>query len=94
MAQLAVLDPLVAAVASDVPERRLFAALAASTSAAVRRQLGQRDEARELDESALAYSGGAPEATFDATVGLAADAVTAEDPETPVPTSSVPASCG
>jgi hypothetical protein len=76
---LAVLDPLVAAGTSDSPERRLFAALAASTSAAVRRQLGQPDVARELDESALAFSGGAPEAAFDATIGLAADAVIAED---------------
>jgi len=76
---LAVLEPLVAAGTSDVPERRLFAALAASTSAAVRRQLGQTEVARQLDESALAYSGGAPEAAFDATIGLAADAVISED---------------
>ena len=76
---LAVLEPLVAAGTSDVPERRLFAALAASTSAAVRRQLGQALVARHLDEAALTYSGGAPEATFDATIGLAADAVITED---------------
>ena len=78
---LAVLDPLVAAGTSDSPERRLFAALAASTSAAVRRQLGQPDLARDLDESALVFSGGAPEAAFDATIGLAADAVIAQDAE-------------
>ena len=76
---LAVLEPLVAAGASEVPERRLFAALAASTSAAVRRQLGQLDEARVLDESALSFSNGAPEATFDATIGLAADAIVTDD---------------
>jgi tetratricopeptide (TPR) repeat protein len=76
---LTVLEPLVAAGTSDVPERRLFAALAASTSAAVRRQLGQLEEARKLDDAALAYSDGAPEAVFDATVGLAADAVATED---------------
>ncbi len=76
---LAVLEPLVAAGTSDVPERRLFAALAASTSAAVRRQLGQVEAARALDESALSFSNGAPEATFDATIGLAADAVVTDD---------------
>lgn len=76
---LAVLEPLVAAGTSDVPERRLFAALAASTSAAVRRQLGQLEQARTLDDAALAYGDGAPEAVFDATIGLAADAVASED---------------
>ena len=76
---LAVLEPLVTAGESDVPERRLFAALAASASAAVRRQLGQLDLAKRLDESALGYSNGAPEATFDAVIGLAADAVMTED---------------
>lgn len=76
---LEVLEPLVAAGASDVPERRLFAALAAATSASVRRQLGQQAEAKALDEAAYSYSDGAPEATFDALVGLAADAVTVED---------------
>ncbi|MFL6178627.1 MAG: tetratricopeptide repeat protein [Actinomycetes bacterium] len=76
---LAVLEPLVAAGGSEVPERRLFAALAASTSATVRRQLGQHAEARQLDEAALVYGDGAPEAVFDATVGLASDAVAAED---------------
>jgi hypothetical protein len=76
---LAVLEPLVAAGTSDVPERRLFAALAASTSAAVRRQLGQLQQARQLDDAALAYGDGAPEAVFDATLGLAADAVASDD---------------
>ena len=87
---LAVLEPLVAAGTSEVPERRLFAALAASTSAAVRRQLGQHAEARQLDEAALAYGDGAPEAVFDATVGLASDAVAAED----VATATAPARPG
>ncbi len=76
---LAVLEPLVAAGTSDVPERRLFAALAAATSASVRRQLGQQAEAKALDEAAYTYSDGAPEASFDALVGLAADAVTVDD---------------
>lgn len=79
---LAVLEPLVAAGASDVPERRLFAALAAATSASVRRQLGQAAEAKALDEAAYAYSEGAPEAAFDALLGLAADAVATEDATT------------
>jgi tetratricopeptide (TPR) repeat protein len=79
---LAVLEPLVAGGSSDVPERRLFAALAAATSAAVRRQLGQHAEAKELDDAALTFSGGAPEAAFDALLGLAADAVAGEDPVT------------
>jgi hypothetical protein len=82
---LAVLEPLVAAGHSDVPERRLFAALAASTSAAVRRQLGQIDQAKRLDDAALSYSDGAPEATFDAMIGLAADAVVTEDAVTAQP---------
>lgn len=79
---LAVLEPLVAVGVTEVPERRLFAALAASTSAAVRRQLGQLDEARRLDDAALSYSEGAPEAAFDAMIGLAADAVVTDDAET------------
>lgn len=79
---LAVLEPLVAAGGSEVPERRLFAALAAATSAAVRRQLGQLAEAKLLDDAAFAYSQGAPEAAFDATIGLAADAVINDDAQT------------
>lgn len=79
---LAVLEPLVGAGTSEVPERRLFAALAAATSAAVRRQLGQLQEAKLLDDAAFAYSDGAPEATFDAMIGLAADAVIGEDATT------------
>ena len=76
---LSVLEPLVGAGDSEVPERRLFAALAATTSAGVRRQLGQLSEARRLDESALLYGDGAPEAVFEATIGLAADAVASDD---------------
>jgi tetratricopeptide (TPR) repeat protein len=79
---LAVLEPLVAAGGSEVPERRLFAALAASTSAAVRRQLGQLEEAKRLDDAAFSYSDGAPEAAFDAVIGLAADAVITDDATT------------
>ena len=73
---------LVAAGASEVPERRLFAALAASTAAAVHRQLGQHDAALHLNEAALSFSDGAPEATFDATLGLAADAIATDDATT------------
>jgi len=76
---LSVLEPLVAAGTSEIPERRLFAALAASTSAGVRRQLGQLVEARRLDQLALDCGDGAPEAVFEATVGLAADAVASDD---------------
>lgn len=76
---LAVLDPLAAQEGADIAERRLFAALAAATSASVRRQLGQHSEARVLDERALALADGGAEATFDALLGLAADAVGLED---------------
>jgi len=79
---LAVLEPLVAAGGSEVPERRLFAAFAASTAAAVRRQLGQHEAALHLNEAALSFSDGAPEATFDATIGLAADAIATDDATT------------
>lgn len=72
---LAVLDPLAAQDNTEVPERRLFSAFAAATSATVRRQLGQHVAARQMDERALALADGGPEATFDATLGLAADAV-------------------
>jgi tetratricopeptide (TPR) repeat protein len=72
---LAVLDPLAAQEGTDIPERRLFAALAAATSASVRRQLGQHVEAKAMDERALGLANGGPEATFDALLGLAADAV-------------------
>jgi tetratricopeptide (TPR) repeat protein len=59
----------------DLPTRRLFASLAASTSASVHRQLGRHQPARELDERALELGGEAEEAVFDARLGLAADAV-------------------
>ncbi|HVQ88823.1 MAG TPA: hypothetical protein VMT88_11660 [Actinomycetes bacterium] len=72
---LTVLDPLAAQEAVESPERRLFAALAGASSASVRRQLGQHAAAKASDERALSLADGAPEATFDAVVGLAADAV-------------------
>lgn len=72
---LAVLGPLVEHGASAPPARRLFAALAAATAASVHRQLGRHAAGRVLDEQALALAGGAPEAVFDARLGLAADAV-------------------
>lgn len=72
---LEVLEPLAAQSGSDIPERRLFAALACSTAASVRRQLGQHALARTLDEQGLVLAAGADEAAFDAELGLAADAV-------------------
>lgn len=72
---LEVLQPLAAQTGTDIPERRLFAALAAATAASVRRQLGQHAVARGLDEQARALAGDTAEAAFDAELGLAADAV-------------------
>jgi tetratricopeptide (TPR) repeat protein len=74
---LTVLSPLVdAGRAAEAPvERRLFAALSASTIASVHRQLGRHAVARASDLEALALSDGAGEAGFDALVGLASDAV-------------------
>ena len=76
---LTVLDPLAAQEATDIPEQRLFAALAGASSASVRRQLGQHALAKSIDERALSLADGAPEATFDAVLGLAADAVGLDD---------------
>lgn len=71
---LAVLAPLVDD-GGGVPTARLFASLAASTSASVHRQLGRHQAARALDERALELADGGEEAQFDARLGLAADAV-------------------
>lgn len=78
---LTVLSPLVeSGGASGAPaERRLFGALASSTIASVHRQLGRHAVAREADAAALALADGAPEAQFDAQLGLASDAVGLED---------------
>jgi len=54
-----------------------FAALSATTSASVLRQIGQYSRAQELDESALAIAGA--RVSFDARIGLAADAVGDDD---------------
>jgi hypothetical protein len=72
---LTVLDALRAADQSASAERRLFGSLAASTAAALHRQLGRHEAALALDESAHALSGGVGEAGFDAELGLAADAI-------------------
>ena len=72
---LAVLEPLAAQSGTDVPERRLFAALAAASAASVHRQLGQHESAKSLDEQGLALAEGGAEPTFDALLGLAADNV-------------------
>lgn len=72
---LEVLGPLAAQPGTEAPERRLFAALAASTAASVYRQLGQHGQARTLDERARGLAEGGGEAAFDAELGLAADAV-------------------
>ncbi len=76
---LAVLEPLADRAAVDHPARRLFASLAASTAASVHRQLGRHAAARVLDEQAESLAGDAPEALFDARLGLAADAVGLDD---------------
>lgn len=73
-AALTVLGPL-ASSETDEPERRLFTALAAATLASVHRQLGRHPDGRAWDGRALAVAGSAPEAVFDATLGLAADAI-------------------
>ncbi|HEX4654415.1 MAG TPA: hypothetical protein VH274_01595 [Mycobacteriales bacterium] len=72
---LRVLAPLLEAGTQAAPETRLFASLAAATAASVQRGLGRHTAARELDESGLRMSEGMSEATFDATLGLAIDAV-------------------
>ena len=72
---LAVLEPLAAQSSTDSAERRLFAALAASSAASVQRQLGQHPAAKVLDEQGLALAEGGAEPTFDALLGLAADNV-------------------
>jgi hypothetical protein len=59
----------------DEPERRLFGALAAATSASVHRQLGRHGAARDLDTAGLALTDGTGEAAFDCVLGLASDAV-------------------
>jgi tetratricopeptide (TPR) repeat protein len=70
---LDVLAPLV--TESATAESRMLGALAAATTASVHRQLGRHDVAQGYDETALAGSGGAGEAAFDANLGLASDAV-------------------
>ncbi len=80
---LTVLSPLVDSGSAEgaPPERRLFAALAASTIASVHRQLGRHAVARESDLAALGLADGAPEAVFDAQLGLASDAVGLDEPD-------------
>ena len=82
-AAMTVLEPL-AAHAPAEPGRRLFSALASATVASVQRQLGRHGEAREYDTRALALGEGAPEAQFDAHLGLAADAVGLDQAEVAV----------
>ena len=74
-AALRVLGPLLDPSASSTPEARLFASLAASTAASIHRGLGRHEAAQELDEAGLGLAGAMDEATFDATLGLATDAV-------------------
>jgi hypothetical protein len=71
---LTILEPLTT-THSESAERRLFAALASSTAASVHRQLGQHTVAWELDLHAETLAGESAEASFDAWLGLAADAV-------------------
>jgi tetratricopeptide (TPR) repeat protein len=74
---LTVLSPIVDAgrAPEAVAEARLFAALSASTIASVHRQLGRHAIARASDLEALALGEGSEEASFDAVLGLASDAV-------------------
>jgi len=72
---LRVLAPLLESAGQTSPETRLFASLAAATAASVHRGLGRHEQARELDRTGLATAGGMSEAVFDATLGLAIDAV-------------------
>jgi tetratricopeptide (TPR) repeat protein len=77
---LRVLEPLIRAgedadVDELAAELRLFASLAASTSASVHRGLGRHEAAAELDRRGLALADGRGEAAFDARLGLASDAV-------------------
>jgi hypothetical protein len=57
------------------PELRLFGSLAASTAASVHRGLGRHAAAAELDQRGLVLSDAPGEASFDAQLGLASDAV-------------------
>ena len=81
-AGLRVLGPLVDAADGSTPETRLFASLAAATAASIHRSLGRHDAAQALDEIGLSLAGGMDEATFDATLGLATDAVGLGDLDT------------
>lgn len=82
-AGLKVLTPLVQAGEMDAAavETRLFAALAAATAASAHRSLGRHDIAHALDTRGLALTDGAGEAGFDCLLGLASDAVGADDRE-------------
>lgn len=70
----AVLEPLAISLPVE-PERLIFSSLAASSMASISRQLGRHAEGRARDEVGLDLAGEAPEARFDALLGLAADAV-------------------
>lgn len=76
---LSVLHPLAEMDSPVSAEQRLFAALAAASAAGVHRQLGQHPQARSLDERALTLADGGADATFDSTVGLAADLLGLDD---------------
>jgi tetratricopeptide (TPR) repeat protein len=78
---LSVLSPLLEAgeKPDSAAETKLFAALAAATAASVHRSLGRHDTACSLDTRGLALTDGSGEAGFDCLLGLAADAVGAED---------------
>ncbi|HEY0484865.1 MAG TPA: tetratricopeptide repeat protein [Mycobacteriales bacterium] len=58
---------------AGIPQPR-YASLAASTAASIYRQLGRHTDAERLDNAALPLTD-APDAVFDAQLGLAADAV-------------------
>jgi hypothetical protein len=83
---LRVLEPLILtgedAAGDEHAALRLFASLAASTSASVHRGLGRHEAAGELDGRGLVLADGRGEAAFDALLGLASDAVGTADVDT------------
>ena len=79
-AALDVLEPLTALGERAEPEARLVGALAGAARAAVHRQLGRHEEAQGMDRTALGWTDGTGEAGFDASLGLAADAIGLGDP--------------
>lgn len=81
-AMTTLLPVLEAGEAGGKGSARLFGAMAGASLASIRRQLGRHTEARELDQRGLALTDGTGEAAFACLLGLAADAVGLNEPET------------